>query len=341
VRRPAGLVFSAVALMLLSMFQVVMALLMAFSGMVQANHPLATTTRSGHPTPPVPSWMPFFSYGVGAFFVALAAWGIVTAIGVFRLRQWARISILVIGGGMALIGLVSVLCTLVFLLIPLPSQPGLNPSQAEVAHTMVKVVLGIVAAFYGLLFALGVFWLVYFNRAGVRTVFANGAGADVQSRRPLILSAIAILMILGAPACLLAIFIPVPGVIFGFPLRGWEKGVTYLVIVVLQAAGGIGLWQMREWGRRLMMGIMAFGAINCALYVAWPSLVVRYSEEISRSMNIPGQYQLPAHFQRMVSAGSSGLSLLFILAIVAVLHHYRARFDRPIGPSQIKPLQTA
>lgn len=340
-RRPAGLVFSAVALMLLSMFQVVMALLMAFSGMVQANHRLATTTPSGHIVPPAPSWMPFFSYGLSAFFVALAAWGIVTAIGMFRLRQWARFSILVIGGGMALIGLVSALCTLLFLLIPLPSQPGLNPSQAEVAHTMVKVILGVVAAFYGLLFALGVFWLVYFNRAGVRIVFANGAGEDAQSRRPLILSAIAILMLLGAPACLLGVFIPVPGVLFGFPLRGWEKAVTYLVIAALQAAGGIGLWQMREWGRRLMMGILAFGAINCALYVAWPSLVVRYSEEISRSMNVPAQYQLPAHFQRMVSAGSSGVSLLFILAIVAVLHHYRARFEPPMSAPPIEPLPTA
>lgn len=344
-KRPPGVVVSAVILALLSMLQVPIALLIAGGGLFMGRHDLIRVRPGAPPPPPVPGWMPIFMYALGAMFLAFAAWGVTTAIGLHRLRQWARYSILVIGGIVALIGLFSLLTSLLLLVIPLPPAPGLNPSQAATAHAITRIVFGILTFFHASTMALGVFWLVYFNRKNVREVFDTEPGPQAESRRPFMITLIAILQIVGTPFCLLAAFLPFPMLILGFALYGWGKAAAYLAIATLQITGGVGLWRMQEWGRRLIVGFLAFGVVNCAFVVVRPSLYLRYSAELNRSMNLGlnlrPQPQLGSHLQTILSVGMSCITILILLAIFWVLHHYRGRFDQRMGPPQIEPVETA
>ncbi len=339
-KRPLGVVLSAVVLLLGSLLQLLLAFGMALSGVFfgkMASNSAALHQQVGSggvpvgmAAAPVPGWMPVFMFGLCAFFLALAVWAIVTAVGLIRLRRWARYSVLVIGGCLALIGLVSALMTLVMMAVPLPGAAGAHPTQATF-----RIVFAGMAFFYGILCMVGVSWLVYFNREKTRAVFANTLGEVVESRRPFLITVIAVFSMIGAVGCVMVSFLPIPGVLFGLILTGWGKVALYLAIGALEAAVGIGLWRLEEWGRRLAMVMMAIGVAQTALYAAYPSLMVRYSEQLHLLMN-PAQVQQHLPFQIWIYRASFGFSVLFSIAIVWVLVHYRGAFERPAEPPQIE-----
>jgi hypothetical protein len=220
VKRPLGVVLSAVVLLLGSLFELLLAFGMAFAGVFLHKQIVSGGLPNGTATAPMPGWMPGFLYGICAFFVALAVWGIVTAVGLIRLRRWARYSVLVIGGGLALIGLVSALMMLVVMAVPMPVAAGLDAAQAHAAQAMSRIVFGVIAVFYGILCAVGVSWLVYFNREKTRAAFTGTMGEALESRRPFLISVIAVLSMIGAGGCLVMLFLPIPIPIFGLIVDG-------------------------------------------------------------------------------------------------------------------------
>jgi hypothetical protein len=329
VKRPFGVSFSAVLLILGSLFQLLMAVGMAFSGVI-----LRTQIHSGGfpgstAAAPMPDWMPVFMYALCVFFIALAAWGIVTAVGLFRLRRWARYSVLVIGGLVAVFSFVQLLVMLLMMLVPLPVPPTVDASQMQTVQAITKVVFGVMAFVHAIVCAVGVSWLVYFNRQKVREAFTGEPGTVVESRRPILISVIAVLNMIGAVSCLLLVFIPMPAAIFGWILDGWGKAALYLVFAGLAASVGVGLWQLKEWGRLLALGMQALGIVFCGVYIVRPSLMLRYIAEIQKRLT-PMQPQLPEGFQTTMYSVMFGFSILLYIAIVAVLIYYRKAFQRPI-----------
>jgi uncharacterized membrane protein (DUF2068 family) len=330
-KRPFGVVFSAILLILGSLFQLLMALGMAFSGVI-----LHTQIHSGGlpgstAAPPLPEWMPVFMYAICLFFIALAAWGIITAIGLIRMRRWARYSILVIGGLLAVFSFIQLVVTLLMMLVPLPVPAGVDASQAQTVHAMTGIIFGVMALFHGIVCAVGVSWLVYFNRQKVRDAFASATGKAFESRRPILISVFAVLNLIGAVSCLLCVLIPIPVAIFGWMVDGWGKVALYLVIAALTTSVGIGLWQLKEWGRLLALGMQALGLVNTAVYLVRPSLILRYSAEIQQRMNpMQPQMQLPERFQTTMYSISFGFAILLYIAIAAVLIYYRKAFQPPV-----------
>ncbi|MDR3739865.1 MAG: hypothetical protein P4L40_12700, partial [Terracidiphilus sp.] len=290
-KRLPGVIVAAIVLILGSLFQLLLAVCMAFAGAVEHSSPDAAPATS------IPTWMPVFMYGLCAFFVALAAWGILTSIGLLRLRQWARYSTLVIGGCLAVIGLISMLMTLVLLVVPLPMPPSTDPSHAPATQAMVKIIFGVIALVYGLISAIGVWWLIYFNRKKVRETFTGAPGHMVESRRPFLISVIAVFSMIGAVSCTLMAILPMPGAFFGWILHGWQKAAFYLVYATLLAAAGIGLWRLEESGRRLALAMQAFGLLHYIALLAYPSMKVRYSEELNRAWNLPQPQPSPLFSQ--------------------------------------------
>ncbi|MGD0860753.1 MAG: hypothetical protein ABR912_15745 [Terracidiphilus sp.] len=329
-KRPFGVTFSAILLLLGSLLQLLMAFLMALSGALSGKIPSSGLPGAPAP-PPMPNWMPAVMYVLCAFFVALAAWGILTSVGLFRLRRWARYSVLIIGGGLALIGLVSLLSTLMMLAVPPPMPASVDAYQAPMVQTMTKFIFAIVAFLYGIVCAVGISWLVYFNLKRVREVFAGAPGEAAESRRPLLISVLAVLSMIGAGCCLLAAFIPFPAAILGWILYGWGKVALYLVFAGVEAAVGIGLWRLEEWGRRLALGAMALGLANSVVYLARPSLMLQYSAEVNRLID-PMQSPLPAQSQTILYSSSLGFGVLLSIAILAVLIYCRGAFKRPVEP---------
>lgn len=334
-KRPLGVILSAVLLLLGSLFQLLLAFGMAFAGIYLHKQMGAGGLPNATAGAPMPGWMPVFVYGICAFFVALAVWGIVTTVGLIRLRRWARYSVLVIGGGLALIGLVSALMMLVVMAVPMPVAAGLDAAQAHAAQAMSRIVFGVIAVFYGILCAVGVSWLVYFNREKTRAAFAGAMDEALESRRPFLITVIAVLSLIGAVGCLLMIFLPLPMPIFGVIVHGWGKAALFLALATLEAAVGIGLWRMEEWGRLLTFGWIVLSVIHCGIYIAFPSLMQQNSAAMQQIMN-PMQTQPAAAFDPMIYRVSFGFSVLYLIAIVAVLIHYRTAFGRPIAPPQIE-----
>lgn len=354
-KRPIGVNFSAVLLLLGSLFQLLMAFVMALSG---AFLPLQTGS-GGVPgasaATPMPPWMSTFMYVISVFCLTLAVWGIVTTVGLFRLRNWARYSVLVIGGGIALIGLVSMLTTLLLVFIPIPLPSSVDTSQLPNAQVFVRIMFAVTALFYGIVGGIGVYWLVYFNLKRVRVIFAGVAvefagaagqlpGGPVQlagtpaefavalpqplkNPRPFLVSVLAVLNLIGAGCCLLMALLPIPAVLGGVIFHGWERSAIYFIFAAIQAAVGVGLWRLSEWGRRVALAMTALGVVQCGVYVLRPSLLLRYNKEMNQMMGI-AQPQLPARLQSIMYSSMFGFSVLFCVAIAAVLIYYRTAFHR-------------
>src|SRR6185437_9158820 len=172
-KRPFGVTLSAIILLLGSSFQILMALGMALSGAIMPAQNSVGVAGSPSSAVPMPSWIPLMMYFIGTVLAGFAIWGIVTAIGLFRLRRWARYSILIIGGLVAFFGLVSMLSMLAATMVSLTPLPGASPSplapdQAHSVQVMTKVIFVVLALMYGGICSIGVWWLVYFNRKTAR-----------------------------------------------------------------------------------------------------------------------------------------------------------------------------
>jgi len=289
VKRPVGVVVAAILLLVGSLFQLLMALCMALSALVsgaQMSFGTGATT---------PTWMPLFMYTICGFFIGLAAWGIVTTVGLFRMRTWARYSILVIGGGIAVIGFFSAVTTVLMAFIPMPLPPSPDGSQLPNVQVFMRVIFGVIALFHGSVAALGVYWLVYFNRKRVCAAFSAAANPSMSSElavigaadgvaqfaptpeqtpdlrhRPLLISVLAVLDLIGAFCCLVMTLLPIPGLFLGMQLNGWRKTALFLAFTVIQALVGIGLWRLHEWGRRLALVMTILGALQCGVYLLRP-----------------------------------------------------------------------
>lgn len=326
-KRPGLVIASSVVLTLLSLLQILMALLMVLAGTAEQTRGLPL--RPG--APPPPSWMPLVPYGLAAFCAGLAAWGIITAIGVFRLRRWARISILVIGGGMTFVAFAGFAGMLVGMLAFSSFAPAGATSPPNV-QAMMKVVFAIIALFYAAIAAIGIFWLVYFNRQTARTAFVGETETALDplsaNRRPLLISVYAVLSLLGTALFIAMAFLPLPTVLFGVAFTGWKKLAVDLSFAGIDVAIGVGLWKMAEWARRLALGFLAFGGLMILAYLVRPELLLRSNEAVYRTMGVAPP-AMPQHMQMAMYAITFGFSLLFMAAIAWMLHYYRNRFAPP------------
>jgi len=332
-KRPFGVIFSAILLILGTFFQLLMALVMALAGAITQKQLHSGGFPGATAAAPMPDWMPMFMYAIGVFFIALAVWGILTAVGLIRLRRWARYSILIIGGLLAVFSFIQFLVMLLMMLVPLPLPPNVDASQIQTVHATTRIIFGVMAIFHGIVCAVGVSWLIYFNRQKVRDAFNSAAGTVVESSRPILISVLAVLNLIGAVFCLMFMFIPLPAFIFGWLLDGWGKVALYFVFAALAGSVGIGLWQLKEWGRLLALAMQAFGVVYCGVYLVRPSLMLRYVAEIQQRMT-PMQPQLPQQFQTMMYSASFGFAILLYIAIIVVLIYYRKAFQSSAELSQ-------
>jgi len=97
----------------------------------------------------------------------------------------------------------------------------------------------------------------------------------VENRRPILISVIAVLLMIGGVSCLLMAFLPLPLIFLGVLLHGWEKVAMCLAYGAVLAAAGVGLWQLKEWGRRLALGLQVLGLAQYVVYLVRPSLMAR------------------------------------------------------------------
>jgi hypothetical protein len=333
VKRPVGVIVAAVLLLFGSLFQLLMAAVMALSGAFMPMAAGAGGASGAADGAPMPGFMHGFMFAFSAVCLALAVWGIVTTVGLFRLRGWARYSVLVIGGIIAVIGGISMLSSLIILAIPMTPTAGMDASSAATFAAMKYVIFAVSEIMYGIVTGAGVWWLVYFNRKSARDAFQSAAAMEggtveiVKSRRPVAITVLAVLELFGAACCALMAVLPIPGLLFGLMLDGWQKTAFFLLVAVVQAVVAVGLWRLAEWGRRVALVLMATGIAQCVFSMLRLSQLASFSTELNRRLGLPPS-PLPARAQTVIFASSFGFSILFCMAIVAVLIYYRSAFEK-------------
>jgi hypothetical protein len=225
------------------------------------------------------------------FYVAPAIWGVCTGVGLLRLKNWARISIIVFGGLLTAFGLCAVLGALVMAVTPIPPTPGLNPSfMLAFRATMFLCALAELG--------LGIWWLVFFNRAKVKVQFQQqpmfGAvmpqfggtapppnPAFIQpvaprpvmsptASRPVSITIIACLLIIGCAFAPVNVALRMPAIFFTLLITGWPAAVYYLAVMAISLYVAIGLLRLWPTARVIGLGYLVFSALNSLVFTFAP-----------------------------------------------------------------------
>ncbi|SFS11582.1 hypothetical protein SAMN05421771_1989 [Granulicella pectinivorans] len=328
-RRPAGLILAQIALAALAFFElcgvVGMVAMAAFGSRMQPPSSAATHLLLG------------IAAVFGLLFSALTTWSILTIVGLGRLRSWARYSILVLGGLLALLGALFCAGTLIVraLAPTLPHPPGQTP-EAMAVNSYILLGSGI---FYALVAAVGVWWLVYFNLRATRALFTPQPLFDSAYPPPPPLPpgplegiptpilALSILYGISAVGTAIPAFLRFPAYLMGFIVTGFAAHVVYAVFTVLCGYVAYGLFRLDNRARITALAYSAFGAVHLGLNML-PSSQARmlvYLQQVNARMGVPpnpATTNLNASYQLFISV----FGLVLMAVVVWVLIRYRPAF---------------
>jgi hypothetical protein len=244
------------------------------------------------PPPKEPAAPPFPLLAIGIAAAAtcaiLSGWGIWTAIAIFRRRGWARISIVIFA---VLLTFMGAGAGLVILVMRLPAQPDVTPG-------MMDAIRWGMGGFYGLLAAIGVWWLVLFNLRSTKEYFAQGV-PSAPPARPLSVSVIGWYLLISSLFMAVPAVIRLPAFLFGAVITGWAGLAVYAVFAAAQVFLGAGLLRLREPARVGAIVYLCFTALNSAVtwllpgYEARMQLMLREMPRLSAA-GVPAQMPQPA-----------------------------------------------
>jgi hypothetical protein len=340
-KRPIPVVLSAILLGLLAAFQLLGAFIMLAVGFLTLHKGLPPSPT---PTPFPPSLLPTLFFAISLVMAAFAVWFILTLIGLVRLRCWARYSLLVIAGLMASLGGISMVTSVAmpFLMPALPvaaNQPAPDPG-------MMRAIFFATGAFYGVVTALGIALLVYYNLAKTRALFllhapvAIGPPKTSTGRpRPTAITVISWIYLICAPFCLIYTFLPFPAFLFGFILFGLAAHCMYLFFGVLTFAIGYGLYRLREEARIAIFVLFAFLPIQLiVLLTPWGARQFRLAMDAINAAMYTGRQAARNPF------ASPGAVIFFMAISMAVygfvlwlLHRHRDAFTPAPAPPPMPP----
>ena len=254
-------------------------------------------------------------------FGGMAIFGIFTSVGVLHLKNWARISMLIWGGVMA------VFCGLVLVFVafgPLQEPPGGTP----VSFLYVRILISVV---YGIPFLIGAWWLWLFNQQRVKEQFLTAPAADgwqpaaPQPRCPLPLAILAGFSIFSAGFSLLLPLtnFPVNVILFGYRFHGALGVALFFLSAGIFFVGAVGMLRLKRWSYPLMLGQYFFWMASGTVTLVSPSYE-RNMQEMMSQMSLPeGPLGQAALAQTRVFGI---LSLIAGVLLIWLLLYYHNRF---------------
>jgi hypothetical protein len=316
--RSAGITVIAILQLIGSALLLVLAALMAFAMIV-------ATPPANDPRLP-PMFFTVMRVVVPLFYAIPAVWGILTAVGLLQLKNWARISTIVISVLLIVFGAFGVLTSMVFFLKP-PLGNGVDPKMFSI--------IGAATALCALAqIGVGIWWMVFFNRAAVKAQFLPqpfpypqaGQGADpyaismphsatppppslttppgaatptdvaplptppiaapTRPARPLSISIIAWFILAGCIFLPFSIVLRAPTVLFTAILTGWPAVILLSLFGALHLYMGIALLKMKSSGRLVGMGYYIFGLLNTAIFYLAPGRSARITRLLDAEQSI-------------------------------------------------------
>lgn len=251
----------------------------------------------------------------GLLFIGIGAWTIASAVGILRLKNWARISICVLGGVLAAFSLFGVLGAALVASMPLPSTPG-----REVPPGFMTAFAWGMAAVCFLQMAVGIWWLVFLNRRAVKEQFWSGGAAPIGSGRPVSITIIAWLMVIGGLFAIPFSFLQkYPALLFGMLISGWLGKVFYLVFLLAYLGAGIGLLQLKPLSRTLAVWVQIFALANVTANFLVPDAIGKYMTVLQESLpkeqqGAMGMMSGFMWFGLLFGALAAGLQLYFLIS---------------------------
>jgi hypothetical protein len=298
--------------------------------------------------------MPATTRAIGGafwFFVMIVGVGeLIVAINVFRRRNWARIVMLIWGGVMAFFSALSCVAVIfVFSVMPPQTLPNVKDPAQFLAFMKFFMVL-----FYGIPFAVAVWWLILFTRPGVAAAFrgestgqqayvpidASGFPAPALAANPsfpkkpscpvplIVVAGLLLCSAISTPLILLLPTAPsVPMFFFGFMT---SPATGKLIVVALSIAYGVLAVSLLRLNRLAIDAILLLQVIffvNGIATVVSPSFI-RAMREAMHTVDVANGAQGVGF---LVSSdgfirGMMIFGLIFSLAMIGVLVGFRGRF---------------
>jgi hypothetical protein len=223
---------------------------------------------------------------VGTMAIAFMGWAIATMVGLWRLRSWARWSVLIYAGFLLFVALSS---GAMMAVIPLPAVPNAPDGMMQGMR------FGLVG-FYLVLAALAAGWLVYFSRDSVKMQFSDANLPAASSRRPLSISIIGYLLVSFAVFGLVSVFMPMPAFVLGLTIDGFPARLIYAAWCACYAIIGYALLRLRAGGRIAGMTLFTFMIVNSlAVLPTYGELTTKMMRDLQDNSN-PNSAQLAGMF---------------------------------------------
>ena len=312
-KRSAGITMSAVVVFAGSALTLLFGALMGFS--------IAVAVPNGS----LPHGFGYFGFVVVAAMAVFAVWGIVSGVGLLKLREWSRVSMLVFA---SILLAVSIPGLLLFLTVGFSAMT--NSPNPQLTRHVLWVAGIVISGFYVLLSCTGVLWLYYFSRQRVKTQFAarqaptlaGMASASLPGNyspaRPLSISIIAGLMVLGVLSFPMLLVLHLPIMFLGYFFIGPKALAIILGYTVAQIAIAYGLWELRPWGRSLAIYYFNFAIFNSVISVILPGALGRYETAMAGVQSVMGApatpMQIPIWLTLIFALPIIGIQLAFVIA---------------------------
>jgi len=285
-------------------------------------------------TPETPAFLKIALEIMFVLFLCVAIFGVVTGVGLIRLRNWARISALVWAGVCSFFGAFGVL---IVSIAPFPTPPNIPPQSMSIFR-------GVALFMYLVPLLIGVWWLILFNRKSIKAQFAgqNIAGDPILQQKPRCPTPIAVLAwiyIVSVLNFVVFLFLPfrMPVFLFGHVVSGAAGKIVLILSCLLFATAGVGLLKLKPWSYPLTIGMQVFwlaSGVVSMLNPNYKSVMNSAMAEMRNSMHLPSPtFQAPDY----MCFESWGMFVGFLIAgaVLGMLLYYRKRFLAAAAASNV------
>jgi hypothetical protein len=264
-----------------------------------------------------PDFMRPVLYVIWTFGLFCAVFLVVVGIQVIRLKNWARIALLIVAGCLLFFGVIGFAVIIVTIF-------GATPTAPLVSKAVLASVLGVT---YGIPVVIALWWLILLTRTSVVTQFHSPAALESQS--PVIST-----FRLSKPGCPLAVriigwylasfvlFVPflpffpkrIPAFFFGHFFRGPAALIFLFLYFALLIIPGFGLLLLKRWSYPLTIASQLLVCAN-GLAATFSPTYTEMVRSVLAGMNLP---ELAPTAEQMVNY-SRTFNLLSLTIPIAIL----------------------
>jgi len=273
----------------------------------------------------MPAALKTMTMGTLGIFLCLAIFGIVTGVGLIRLRNWARISALVWAGVSACFSGIGIL---IMSFVPIPAQPNVPAGP-------VSMVRWIVMGFYSVPLLVGVWWLILFNESEIKSQFTGPSVPTDPSIPqklviPLPVTIFAWLFIVSSVISLPFMFLIPSGMplfLFGRVISGMAAKIIFSLSCVIFGISGVGILKLKPWAYSLALGLELFWLVNSCVGLLTPNHKAAMHAAVQKmvdAMQLPGNRATPNPMHQTDIGMYFGIA--FSLALFGMLLYYRKSF---------------